>query len=207
MTIIGLLFALDLIKSNQGDKMKPCQFLIVFLTLSLTLSVDAAQLGVLQIAGTGCDTKVGANKLTPVKGVKNRFTVPIHISEDKLASTITRKSCTFSLPVKLQQNEKIQIVNAAQTISLRATPTSKAAMQTEVFLAGQPGKLMKSEIVSTTLVAQAHKKLTLNGVVAESGCGADVILRANSSVLLTGSGSGRAVTQPLAFDLRIVRCN
>ncbi len=101
--------------------MKPSKLVIVKLfavSLLLPFSVQAAQIGVLQTAGTGCDIKVGVNKLTPIKGFKTRFSAPIQISEDKINNAIVRKSCAFSLPIKLGPSEKLQIVNPTQTISL-----------------------------------------------------------------------------------------
>ncbi len=80
-------------------------------------------------------------------------------------------------------------------------------MQTEIFLAGLKGQLLKSEIEAKDAIVRNNLNLGLKGVVSESVCGADVIFRANSSVLLTGAGSGRAVTAPIAFDLKIVSCN
>jgi hypothetical protein len=191
----------------EGDKMKPSLKIFIASVLFSTLS-QAIEITDLQIAGSGCEVPTGGHELIPIAGIADRFGIPVMMKIDKQAAqALVRKSCNMSLAVKLNAGEKLQVLDASQKVRLLAGSGSKASTQLEVFLAGQQGVPLKAEIISTTKLVRSSQVLNDAGVVAESECGKDTIVRANSSVMMQGPSRARVSTAALELSLRIVSCN
>ena len=89
---------------------------------------------------------------------------------------------------------------------MRAGAQTKASAQVEVFLAGQEGQILKAEIEGKNKTVRSNQTLNDDGVVAESECGKDVIVRANSIAMMQGSAKARVQTEALVLSLRVVSC-
>ncbi len=184
--------------------MKPVLMLAVMI---MGLSAKAIDITDLQIAGSGCSVPTGGHELIPIAGSVERFGIPIMMNIDKLAANlIARKSCTMSLAVKLNAGEKLQVIDVAQKVKLTASKGAKASIQLEVFLAGSQGVPLKAEVSAVNKQVRSSQLLNAAGVVAESECGKDVIVRANSSVMLQGAARSKVSSDMLALTLRVVAC-
>lgn len=185
--------------------MKPVLMLAIII---MSLSAKAIEITDLQIAGSGCSVPTGGHELIPIAGSVDRFGVPLMMNIDKLASSsIARKSCVMSLAVKLNAGQKLQVIDAAQKVKLTASAGSKASTQLEVFLAGSQGVPLKAEIAAVNKQVRLSQVLNSAGVVAESECGKDVIVRANSSIMIQGPSRAKINTDALALTLRVVACH
>ncbi len=186
--------------------MKPSITIIIASLLFSTLS-QAIEITDVQIAGSGCSVAVGGQDLIPVVGSVDRFGIPLMMNiEKQIAPSLVRKSCMLSMSVKLQAGQKLQILDVSQKVRLLAGAGAKASTQLEVFLAGQSGVPLKAEVSAANKIVRSNQVLNSVGVVAESACGKDVVVRANSSVMLQGSARARVNTEALALSMRIVTC-
>jgi hypothetical protein len=186
--------------------MKPSLKIFIASILFSTLS-QAFEITDLQIAGSGCEVPVGGHELIPVLGSANRFGIPLMMNLEKQASpALNRKLCTMSLAVKLNAGEKLQVLDVSQKVSLLAGVGAKASTQLEVFMAGEVGAPLKAEITGVKKLVRRNQVLNEAGIVAESECGHDTIVRANSSIVLQGDARARVKSDMLALTLRIVAC-
>lgn len=186
--------------------MKPSLKIFIASILFSTLS-QAFEITDLQIAGSGCEVPVGGHELIPILGTADRFGIPLMMSIEKQASpTLARKVCTMSLAVKLNPGEKLEVLDVSQKVSLLAGIGAKASTELEVFMAGQQAIPLKSEISGVKKLVRRSQTLNDAGVVAESECGQDAIVRANSSIVLQGEARARVKSDMLALSLRVVAC-
>jgi Domain of unknown function (DUF4360) len=186
--------------------MKPTIKIIIASLLFSTLS-QAIEITDVQIAGSGCSVPVGSQDLIPIVGSVDRFGIPLMMNiEKQSAPSLVRKSCLFSMSVKLQAGQKLQILDVSQKVKLLAGAGAKASTQLEVFLAGQSGVPLKAEIGPANKLQRSSQVLNSVGVVAESACGKDVIVRANSSVMLQGPSRAKVSAEALALSMKIVAC-
>ena len=188
--------------------MKPLKSSVLFLSILIAaLSSKAFEIGGLQIAGTGCEAPTGGQELIPILDKPMAFGIPLNMTQEKSAdATLLRKSCTMSLPITLAAGEKLQVLDVSQKVRLRAGAKSKASTQLEVFLAGQEGQILKAEIEGKNKTVRSSQTLNDDGVVAESECGKDVIVRANSIAMIQGTAKARVETDALILSLRVVSC-
>lgn len=209
--LFGTPFVIHSCKSKKGGKMKPFLILSIFVAaLYASHPVQAFEMGGLQVAGAGCEVPPGGHELIPVSGSSTRFGVPLMINATKLAAPaslgLERKACAMALPVHLAANEKLIVKDVRQRVSLKSAVGAKSSARLEVFLAGQQGQVLKAEIEGKTKTVRSTQTLNDADVVAESDCGKDVIVRANSSAMISGSGAGRVNTQALYLTLEVVNC-
>ena len=73
-------------------------------------------------------------------------------------------------------------------------------------MAGEVGAPLKAEITGVKKLVRRNQVLNDAGIVAESECGHDTIVRANSSILLQGAARARVKSDMLALTLRVVSC-
>lgn len=184
--------------------MKPVLMLAVII---MSLSAKAIEITDLQIAGSGCSVPTGGHELIPIAGSVDRFGIPLMMNIDKLASSsIARKSCVMSLAVKLNAGQKLQVIDVAQKVKLTASAGANASTQLEVFLAGSQGVPLKADIAAIKKQVRSNQILNSAGIVAESECGKDVIVRANSSVMMQGAARAKVSTDALVLTLKVVAC-
>jgi len=169
--------------------------------LVLTPLTHAASVGELQLAGEGCQNTTGKVRL--IVPSQSLYSVPLNLhvikSEDVM---IARKACTMLLPIVLDSNEKLVVEDASQKINVRLNAETTAKAQLEVFLAGTHGEIIKAETQAHGDSVKESLKLNQRGLVVESGCGEQVIVRANESIAIIGTGSARAISDNLRLKLK-----
>ncbi|MBC7419998.1 MAG: hypothetical protein H7328_04655 [Bdellovibrio sp.] len=182
------------------------------LTLSLlstvvVTSVFAAEIGGLQIAGNGCTVPVGGHELISVVGQNDRFGIPMQVAISKnIAPLLERKVCTFALPVALAKNEKLQILDVSQYTRLSAGKGANVTSSLTVNLVGQAGQALVSSATGTVKTVKVSNYVRADGIISESECGKDVIIRGNVNALAQGNARGTAFTYPLFLTLQVIAC-
>ncbi|WP_374077183.1 hypothetical protein [Bdellovibrio bacteriovorus] len=182
---------------------------VMFLAASFLFVVQAKalNLGTVEIAGTSCETPVGAHELAEVS--EGRFVIPTGLylkkEEDK---RVARGSCTFALNLKAAAGKKIVVSNSHQLASLRAYPSqTKARMDLEIFKAGSQGVKQILEVEAIDQASKVNKSLGQQEVLIETECGGSAILRGNLAATLMGEGKARAFARNLYVDIAEVDCN
>lgn len=181
------------------------KFAISTVVLLSTLSVNAATFGVLTIAGAGCTNKTSDLKI--ISQADSIYALPLNLYVKKEASiSLERKTCAASLLVTLASDEKLVIENVSQKVNTRVYAGGTAKAQLEVFLAGQKGEVLKAESVAADQYISSRHHLSQDGVVAESACGGEVIVRANASGVAMASAKASIYHEDLKLKLKIVQC-
>lgn len=170
-----------------------------------TLTAQAATFGTLQIAGPGCSNKTSELKL--ISEAESLYTLPLNLYVKKEQGvSLDRKACTASLSVTLASDEKLVIENTSQKVNTRVHPGGTAKAQLEVFLAGGKGEVLKAESVAADKYVSSRHELSQGGVVTESSCGGEVIVRANASGVAMGQAKVSIYHEDLKLNLKVVKC-
>lgn len=195
-------------KLSTGGKMKLVSVLnIGLLTILTSTSLYAAELGQLTLGGDGCTVATGAQDLIPISGKPGRYQIPAQVAAAKKnAPSLLRNSCNFSLPVQVNKHEKLQVLDVTQAVNLKASKGTTVKTSLEIFLAGQVGNPLTAEAKGVSGTAKVSQTLRADGVVAESECGADSIIRGNLNAVILGSAKGTALTSRLQLTIRTVSC-
>lgn len=182
---------------------------LLLMTTAIAFSSFAAQaatFGTLQIAGPGCANKTSELKL--ISETEPLYALPLNLYVKKEQGTsLDRKACTASLPVTLASDEKLVIENTSQKVNTRVHPGGTAKAQLEVFLAGGKGELLKAESLATDKYVSSRHHLSQEGVVTESSCGGEVIVRANASAVAMGAAKVSIYHEDLRLNLKVVKCS
>ncbi len=188
--------------------MNPKQTIISVLLVSFTvISVKAMELGELIQSGNGC---YGSAVITPVSSVRGRISLPIRASLNKKAdlASFERKACNIRVPIKLAPNEKLQILDVAQSMRLTASPGTRVKNTLNLSLVGSRTKDqildVKAEEKSISLVQVLRSEKSV--VLAESKCGEEAIIAGNSNILVTGDGKAAVTTGSVHVTLKVVNC-
>lgn len=182
---------------------------LLLTTTALVLSTLTAQaattFGALQIAGPGCTNK--ASELKLLSEAESLYALPLNLYVKKEQGvSLDRKACTASLSVTLAGDEKLVIENTSQKVNTRVHPGGTAKTQLEVFLAGGKGEILKAESVATDKYVSSRHELSQGGVVTESSCGGEVIVRANASGIAMGQSKVSIYHDDLKLNLKVVKC-
>lgn len=180
---------------------------IAFLSVLFgSLSVSAMQLGDLVIAGNGC---FGSSKMVLVSAEEGRYALPIRAKLNKKSdSAFDRKTCNIRLPIALNQNEKLQLVNLSQVVRLVGYKGADVKSSLTMGLVGRVSKPLAFNLKITDEDISTAEILRADGVVAESDCGQSVMLTGNLSLLVNGSGTQAFVSTGAALiTLKVVSCN
>lgn len=184
--------------------MKPILFTVMVLT---STAAFAAEFGQPAIAGAGCVAPANARVLKKISG-KDRYAAPIQMNVVKGADAqIGRASCNMAIPVSLASGEKLVVRDVSQKAKFSVGPKTKAIANLEVFLAGDHSEVLKAEVEAKTATIKATRYLQAEEVVAESACGGSLIVRANSSVTVTGAGITSVKTDAALLSLSIETCD
>lgn len=175
---------------------------IVMLFLSWALSASAFTLGALTLS-KDCTGKPSEFKTSSADGV---YTLPVALKVEKTSGGLVRRTCNATLPVKLEGGEKLVIENVSQEVKMNIEASGSAKAQLEVFLAGQKSDILKAEAKATDKPVTITHKLEKSGVVAESTCGGEVIIRANASGVAIGSANISLGHEDLKVTLKAVKC-
>lgn len=181
------------------------KLLLVTTALFGAISLQAATIGELQIAGAGCTNKT--SELKVISQDESSYALPLNLYVKKEEGTsLDRKACTASLPVSLAADEKLVIENVSQKVNTRVHAGGTAKAQLEVFLTGQTGEVLKAESVAADQYVSSRHHLSQDGAVTESACGAQVIVRANASAVAMGTAKVSVYHEDLKLNLKIVKC-
>lgn len=182
---------------------------LLLTTTAIALSsfaAHAATFGTLQIAGAGCANKTSELKL--LSEAESLYALPLNLYVKKESGvSLDRKACAASLAVTLASDEKLVIENTSQKVNTRVHPGGTAKAQLEIFLAGGKGEILKAESVATDKYVSSRHELSQGGVVAESSCGGEVIVRANTSGVAVGSAKVSIYYEDLKLNFKVVKCS
>ena len=172
----------------------------VFLAAGLVTSAEGASgLGQPRYGGTGCPAGTATAKL-------NGTTLTVRYSAYRVRAggntgkRFDRKACSISIPVRVPAGKSVSIVSAEYRGDGRLPAGAKAKFRAEYFLAGGTGP-----VASRTLNGPAQGSFTLRTPgksLVRSSCGADVILRTNSSLNVNTSGRKAASLSIRSQDVR-----
>ncbi|MES2801983.1 MAG: DUF4360 domain-containing protein [Bdellovibrionota bacterium] len=181
------------------------QLIILTLALLGAFSANAATFGALTIAGAGCTNKTSDLKILSQEESLYAFPLNLYVKKAEGLS-LDRKACTASLLVTLASDEKLMIENVSQKVNTRVHAGGTAKAQVEVFLTGQKGEVLKAESVAVDQYVNSRHHLSQDGVVTESACGGEVIVRANASAVAMASAKVSVYHEDLKLNLKVVKC-
>lgn len=181
--------------------------ILVLSFLASKLSMGAQFQG-LQISGKGCGVQTGSETAASSSGLEKRFKIPLQLSLNKNhAASLERKTCNFSLPILVARNEKIKITNLVQHLKLRAFKGTQVKAMLALFAAGHPSqKPMVSEAKGLSSEVNVDEDWAFDGVLLETKCGQDVILRGNLNVVAQGDSKASAQVGDLLFSIESESC-
>jgi len=178
------------------------KFLSGFIIFFVMQNAFAMELKELSISGTGCE-KQNINQIKPIKGDDYKFPFIFSISKQDV-SQLERKACLLALPVKLNKKEKLQVSNINQNVTLNAFGGAHVKLSLTVTAPGQSGsKPLEVEVKNPTSLDQDLKQ---DGIIFETKCGADAIVRANINAFIQGPGTASASAGDLFLTLKSVPC-
>jgi len=180
---------------------------LIFLFLVLfSASSFSMELGDMIISGNGC---FGSSKPVAVNKEEGRYALPIRAKVNKVAAAaFDRKSCNIRLPISLNTNERVQIINLSQVIRIIANRGTEVKSSLNVGLAGKANEPLTYETLVVNDDTSLIENLKADGIVAESGCGKDTMLTGNLSLIVNGNGAQAFVSTGTALlTLKIVNCN
>jgi hypothetical protein len=184
------------------------KFLILGLfILAGTLAAEAQEgieLGELNLVGTACRMETGALEVTIEEG---KLRLPTASILRKASGTgLARGTCNFALPIQLAPDYKLVLKNLETGGDISLAKGTSAQADLEIFVAGQSGnKLQYKEVAKKKL----RKTFALKkaGTILESECGASLILRGNSALLLQGTGTASSAMRSLELEAEVLICS
>ncbi|MCC2678062.1 MAG: hypothetical protein K0R29_638 [Pseudobdellovibrio sp.] len=180
----------------------------ILFTLSVLFVLPAfsMQLGDLVIGGNGC---FGSSKLIPVSNSDGRYALPIRAKINKKAgAAFERKTCNLRLPVSLNPNEKLQLINLSQVVRLVAYKGAEVKTSLSMGIVGSSSTPLNFDIKVTDEDSSVIENLKADGVIAESACGKNAMITGNLSLLVNGSSAQAFVSTGTALvTLKVVNCN
>lgn len=176
---------------------------LVFCSVIILSQVLAAvEIKEIVISGTGCEKQTLRN-VKPSRG--DDFQVPFIFSLMKHdSSQLERKACMLAFPVDLGKKEKLQVSNLSQNVTLKAFGGAQLKLSLDMTAVGLKAmKPLEIEIKNPTALDQ---DLKFDGVLFETKCGGNVMVRANVNAFVQGPGTASATTGDLMFTLKKVPC-
>lgn len=175
-------------------------------SIVLSASAYSMQLGDIVIGGNGC---FGSGKMVSVGIGEGRYALPLRAKVNKKSgAAFDRKTCNLRLPVSLNPNEKIQLVNLSQVVRLVAYKGAEVKSSLTLGVAGQSATPLNYEIKITDEDASIVENLKSDGIIAESACGKSAMITGNLSLLVNGSSAQAFVSTGTALvTVKVVNCN
>ena len=171
----------------------------------MTLSAHGLELGKLSLSGSGCSKELIEN-LKPIEGDQNRYSLPLHLSLTKTeATTIKRNSCQFSLPIKVGEKEGVEVSAVSQGIKLKGNVKTPVKVQLSVSATGLSSS-KKRLSAETKDDAEISEEIKNDGVIFNSKCGKDVIVRGNLSAFAQGPDAATASSTDLLLSIKVSAC-
>lgn len=175
----------------------------MFVFFMLSLSSEAFEVGAVSISGNGCE-KYSRVMERPTDGSNFQFPLKLTMAKSE-SKAFERKTCMLSLPVKISPKQKIQILDIVQEVTAKVSGATKIKLSLAVTAVGVSGvQPLEFEVKAS---GTHEKKLRQDGVVFETACGKDAILRANLSAFAQGAGTASVSTSELKFSLKTIPCS
>jgi hypothetical protein len=194
-------------KTTGGIKMKRIILsVIAVLTLTAPLRAGAqatlpqippVEIGIVPIAPAAFlalgELETGGNACfnwdeSPVLATDHQILIPIRTFVKRAeGSRVVRGSCQFALPLSIPKDHRLLIRSIGVNHLVNLSPGTQAKAQLEIFYPGFEGP--KLELVENALdgrLANLTQAQMQGELVTE--CGAKVVLRGNSNILLIGGG-------------------
>lgn len=180
--------------------------LIALLSLALSsqaFAVDNVRLGVPSYGGTGCPAGSASATLAPdASSLSLLFDSYILEAGGSTRKTLDRKSCNVAIPVIVPQGYQVSVFSVDYR-GFNALPAgARSQFNVEYFFAGSRGPTVQRNFMGPV----ADNFLIRNTLVAEtlvwSACGAQVILRANTNMMvMTNSRREQALSTLDSIDI------
>ena len=178
------------------------KFLIASFFLFVSQFASAIEIKELTISGNGCE-KQTLNNVKPSKGDDYQFPFIFSLMK-RDASRLERKACMLAFPVVLGKKEKLQLSNVSQNVTLKAFGGAHLKLSLAVTVVGQtPVKPFEIEVKNPTSL---YEDLKYEGLVFETKCGGNAMVRANVNAFVEGAGTASATTGDLKMTLKAVPC-
>lgn len=161
---------IHLIKNKIHFSLK---IVLVFYFFSIiSFNSNAYKLGSFNRVGTGCS---GESKLIEDKdNLKIPLFLSINTPNQSLERAFERKTCQFTLPIQLEKNEKLQLVDISQKIKLIAPKGYSIKSELSAYFVGSK---FKTPLVLEVQDSEKNETLKSKNLDMVSDCGKDVILK------------------------------
>lgn len=157
---------------------------LVSMAIASTSMAADIQLGVPEYGGTGCPAGSASVALSPdSKAISILFDQ--YVVEAGGAKAFDRKNCNIAIPVRVPNGYSVAVMAIDYRGFVGLTSGARATLAVNYFLAGQGRGVSTSKTFVGSLSDNYLKsdRLGIESIVW-SGCGADTILRANTSMLV-----------------------
>jgi hypothetical protein len=191
--------------------------LAVSLAAASSAMADDIRLGSPAYGGTGCPGGSASASLSPnAKSLSILFDSYVVEAGGTTGKRLDRKSCNIAIPVHVPQGYSISIFQVDYRGYTSLPNGSDSQFNVEYFFAGQSGPrstrifrgpLDRDYLISNTVAAEA---------MVWSACGADTILRTNSSMLTRANPRGEQslatvdsadIKAGIVYQIQWKRCN
>jgi hypothetical protein len=176
--------------------------LLAALMLSPLLSPASAASGIavgkLGVGGTGCPAGTAKASLSgDGKTLSIRF--DSYRATAGGAKSFDRKFCGLSIPISVPAGMSVALVSVDFAGVNHLPAGASNTFRAEYFLTGTKGPVFEKTFKGPT---DARFSTAAKGALSYSGCGADTILRTNSSLLVRTTGGRTASASIRAADVR-----
>lgn len=178
------------------------KFLMTGLFFIVSQFAFALEIKEITISGNGCDKQVIHN----VKAARgDEFQFPFIFSLMKRdSSQLERKACMLAFPVVLGKKEKLQLSNVSQNVTLKAFGGAHLKLSLDVSAVGE--KSVKPAEIEVKNPTALDEDLKLDGIVFETKCGANVMVRANVNAFVQGPGTASVTTGDIKLTIKKLPC-
>ena len=157
---------------------------VLALVSSTAAFADTIQLGSPSYGGTGCPAGSASVSLSPDNSAIS-ILFDQYVVEAGGAKAFDRKNCNIAVPVHVPQGYSVSVIAIDYRGFTQLPAGARASLNVNYFLAGQGRGVnsRKSFFGPTSQDYVTSDRLGIEAIVW-SGCGADTILRANTSMLV-----------------------
>ena len=169
--------------------MKSAFAIVIALAISVVSLPANAQgglvLGKPAYGGPGCPAGTASASLgSDGKSLSLRFTRYQVAADGRTGRSFDRKSCNLAIPVHVPAGRSVSILSMAFSGYNQLPSSGKSELRFESFFAGGQGPVFARSFSGPLQAGFAVKQSVPVSSVIWSGCGADVILRTNSSLIV-----------------------
>ena len=172
---------------------------------------EGPHLGMISAGGTGCPAGSYSAQISP-DGRSLSLIFDEYVARADNGRHIDRKSCGIAIPISVPEGYSVAIATVGLEGWASLSSHARAVVSLETFFSGSRGPH-----VTKTLRGPFDRSFEINdelvsSAVVWSPCGQDVILRAQSSLVVYGDGESDAIAgidslSPALFHLRWRRCH